>query len=287
MLASAGRVEQARSALARYVADGETGDDGGGDDRRFVRQLTRWLDAGHTAVPPLAETLRRLPPPPPKRSWSRARQDSRERAAARDAVRAVARGKTREQIGDLLAAEYAARGLDIAQSTLVFGAEMIELEQRPFGKLRGFVRGLQLLRNAGSAAAASGGNHAATDPEWMRPSPRATYRVDTRRPFVAITLNPGAAGVLDRAVAEATRRVGPAVFVDVWLERAGADEDVHVYLGEHDVGALSDEATRWFALDLSAAAELFDEAVRVRAMLTPGATGRSAALEIGKPEHVA
>jgi hypothetical protein len=118
----------------------------------------------------------------------------------------------------------------------------------------------------------------------VQPPPRAAYVVDTTSPYTAVVMNADADAVLARAAAEATRRLGPSVLLNVWLD-AGSDEHVRVHLGEHEIGTLPDAAARLFATDLGAATELFDESLRVRATLTPASPGRSALLEIGTPKQ--
>lgn len=285
LLASAGRGEQARSALEDYLASGNE-EIGESDYQRFARQLTRWLDAGDPPPPPIEATLRRLPPPPePQRpSWSRTRQESRDQEAARDAVRAVARGKTREQIGELLTTEYAARGLDVAPSVIAYAAEAMELEQQPLGRLRGLVHVLRTLTTVATDGVEMVRGRTLPNPDWMQPPPRAAYVVDTTGPATAVAVDPDAEPVLARAAAEATRRLGPVVLLDVWLD-ADSDQHLRVHLGEHEIGSLHDGAARLFATDLRAATELFDESIRVRATLTPASSERAALLEIGRPKH--
>ncbi len=189
-----------------------------------------------------------------------------------------------DQIAELLIAEYAARGLDISPSGAAHSAEMIRLEQQPFGKVRGLVRGLKVLKGATSDAVGLIRHRVPPNPDWMQPPPHAAYRVRTSSPYVAITLHPDSGPVLTRACEQATRRMGPDVLIDVWLDTPDGHL-IRAHLGVHEIGVLTEKLATRFAADMATATELFDEAVRVRATVTPSTPDRAAMVEIGTPTH--
>jgi hypothetical protein len=141
LLAAMGRHDQARRVLARYPGGGRV-EPISPDDRRFIRQLTRWLDAGGPTAPPIAETLAELPsaPRPPRPSWSETHAEVKSKSAALDAVRAQSAGTSLAQLQELLAAEYARRGLQIAPSAIAVNAEACAHRQFRFTDRRHYVR---------------------------------------------------------------------------------------------------------------------------------------------------
>jgi hypothetical protein len=104
LLAAMGRQDEARSLLAIYPPGaGESAcgvDPLALRDRRFVRQLTRWLDADGPVAPPLEETVARLPQRqrPSWPSWAGSRSKTNASKVALKAVRRQAAGKNRDQL---------------------------------------------------------------------------------------------------------------------------------------------------------------------------------------------
>ena len=111
-------------------------------DRRFARQLTQWLDAGGPSPEAFAVsgvTADALPSTS-SLTFTDAWALSRARDQAIAAVRKHAKGKDLGQISDLLRAEYDRRGIDIDPSNVAVAAELLQLEQLPFGRIRAAAR---------------------------------------------------------------------------------------------------------------------------------------------------
>jgi hypothetical protein len=289
LLAAAGRHDQARQLVEGYVSAGWESTDLP-EYRRFVRQLQRWLDAGGPPIPPVEQTLSQLPPPladPPRPSWNNARKEARDKQAAWDAVRAVARGKTHEELTTLLHAEYAARDAEVAPSAVAVGVEMLELDRQPFGRARRTLRAFSLLKSGGSDALNLFRYDGEPDPEWLQPPEHASYPVpsDGRR-WAEVRINPNARDWLVRVSSEAPRRLGPIVLIDTWLTEEEVPEQaaarVVVHIGDMAVGTLSADAAREFVQDLTAA-KFYDELVRVASRLTPPTHDTDGAIEIKLP----
>ena len=112
---------------------------------------------------------------------------------------------------------------------------------------------------------AAGLRTGSADPDWLRPPDRATYRVPTGRRHVAVRLDAAGGAWLERIRAQAARRIGPWVLVDVWLTREQAGPVV-VHIGQQPIGTVDDDGRYENAF---AAAALFDEDPVLTARLVP------------------
>jgi hypothetical protein len=287
--AAAGQHDRARALVDDFVNQGaEAADDE--DYPRFVRQLHRWLDAGGSPIPPVEETLSRLPPPPARPPWpsmEKARQGFRDRRSAWNQVRAQARGKSTDELTTMLAAAYAAHGVETAPSMLAKGVEQLRLDLRLFGRAR---RNLQGFTELGAVLGLVKGMFAddEPDPAWLQPPERASYPLPTNhRRWAAVKLNPNTRNWLARVPGEAARRAAGIALIDTWLTDDGREPDagilVVVHIGDRVVGTLSAEDAREFAPHL-AAAMTFDEDLRVPGRVSPAAGDLGTALEIAKPD---
>ena len=284
VLAAMGRPEQARTLLATYLAG--RNDDAIDVDARFARQLTRWLDSGGPVPPPVEDTLAVLPRQarPPRPSWSDARAESKAKKDAMDAARAESKGKSLDQLRKLITAEYRARGLEPAPSVVDFHAEMLQIEQQPFGRARSALTAIRLLTASGAAAIRLLKHGSDPDPEWLRPPDRAAYPlIADRDRYLAIDLDVTAHDWLERVRAGAPRRVGPWVFVDVWLTRGEPVGPLVAHIGDQRVGIVGADRTTEFDPVLRAAA-LFDEDLIVTGRLNSADGTRPAILEIPFPQ---
>ena len=292
LLAAMGRHEQTRTLLAAYQAaadDQSTEDRAGPADRRFVRQLTRWLERGGPQAPPVEETLGVLASPPPDR-WPRgqilatARASTRVQKEARQATRAQSKGKGLEQLKALVVTEYGARGIELPSIEAAWYAEMLQIEQRPFGRVRSALKGLRM-----SAAVAREGirmirGRVPADPDWLRPPERASYPICTGRThFVPVELDASALSWMGRVQAHAPRRLGPWTLIDAWLTRDDPTGQLVVHIGEQRVGTVRADDSSRFDHAMTAAA-LFDEDPAVPARLTSAHSPDSTAvLELSIP----
>ena len=271
LLATAGNHTEARALLADYPAH-HSGPGGtiSEHDQRFIRQLTRWLDAGGPTLAPLTDTLALLPPTPRpplpsfSAAFSTARAHSAARNAALEAARARAPGASLDQLKDIVAAEHTRRGLDIAASDIALNADMLRLEQQPFGRARTVLRGLSMLSTVGADVLRliTHAGQRRTPDELQRPA-RATYRVTTEPGrYIAVDLDDDAHDWLARIITDTPRRLGPYVLIDVWL--TPHDPSGHspprlvAHIGSHRVGTVPAADTHAFHHVMHAAA-LFDE----------------------------
>lgn len=285
VLAAMGRHDEARSLLATYPAE-RTDETIDRDDRRFVRQLGRWLDAGGPVAPLVEETLAQLPrrARPPRPSWSDARAKSSSKKEALDAARAESKGKSLDQLKELIAAEYSSRGVEIAPSVIDFNAETLQTEQQPFGRARKALKALRMLKAGGGDMIRLLKHASDEDPEWLQPPDRATYpMIADRNRYASIDLDPGAHDWIDRVRTEAPRRMGPWVLVDVWLARDNSTALIGAHIGERRVGTIRPDDSNEFD-DVTRAAALFDEDPFVRGRLTTAETAGALVLEIPLPK---
>jgi hypothetical protein len=280
-----GRHDETRSLLASYCA-GQTDETIDRDDRRFIRQLRRWLEAGGPVAPPIEETLAQLPrrARPPRPSWSDARAKSNAKKEALDAVRAESKGKSLDQLKQMITAEYSARGIEIAPSVIDFKAEMLQTEQQPFGRARNVLRALRMLKAGGGDMIRLIKHASDEDPEWLQPPDRAAYpMIADRNRHTPIEVDAAAHDWLERVRTEAPRRMGPWVLIDVWLSQEVAASPIQTHIGERLVGTLRHSDYDKFHGVMRAAA-LFDEDPFVRGRLTSSDGEGPATLEIPLPQ---
>ncbi len=285
VLAAMGRHEQARTLLAAYPA-GRNDDplDRGG--RRFTRQLTRWLDADGPVPPPVEETLARLPRPvrAPQPTWSDVRAESKAKKEALDAARAKSKGRSMDQLRELIIAEYGARGIEIAPSVVELNAEMLQVEQQPFGRARSALKAIRMLTSGGADAIRLLKDDSGHDPEWLRPPDRAAYpMIADRNRYISVQLEASAHDWLERVRTGAPRRIGSWVLIDVWLTRNDPAGQFIAHIGEQRVGLVDPDGTAEFDHVLRAAA-LFDEDPIVKGRLSNADGTGPAVLEIPLPQ---
>jgi hypothetical protein len=186
----------------------------------------------------------------------------------------------------MLAAAYAAHGVEIAPSMLAVGVEQLQLDLQPFGRVRRKLQVISVLR-AVPGVVKGFVRDPEPDPEWLQPPERASYPLpsDGHR-WAAVLLDSAARDWLARIVLEAPRRALRSALVDTWLSEEHREHDggtlVVVHIGDRAVGTLSAADAREFAAYL-AAAETFDEYVRVFGRVSPAAGEAGTALEISKP----
>ena len=288
LLAVMGRYEQTRTLLAGYEADaGDRSAEGraGSADRRFVRQLRRWLELGSPPAPPVEDTLAILAPPPreprPARGQVLAavRVKRKAETEARQSARAQAKGKNLDQLKTLVASEHSARGIELPPFAVAWYAEMLQIEQRrPFGRVRARLKGLRISAALGRDFVRMIRGRSPTDPDWLRPPQRASYPVRTNRThYIPVELDPAGRAWMDRVQAHAPRRLGPWTLVDAWLDRDQQTGQLVVHIGEHRVGTLHSDDTHRFDRVMTAAA-LFDEDPVAEARLSPAENPESTPL---------
>jgi hypothetical protein len=259
LLAATGRHDEARALLARYASEPRRR-----ADRRFIRQLTRWLDAGGPPILPVADTLAKLPaePRPPRQSFSDAREKSRLGGEAVDAARAQAAGKSVEQLTELVASEHARRNLEIAPSSVATLAGLLHNERKPFGRTRSTLRGLGMVKAIGGDIVRTLKNRSDPTPDWLRPPERASYPVHpTTGRYATVLLDPDTQEWLATVTTQATLRMGIHTHVDIWLTRentADGSPELVAHIGDRRVGTVPEPNTQAFDAVMRAAA-MFDE----------------------------
>lgn len=286
--AAMGRHDEARTLLSTYPSQRDEPIDRA--DRRFIRQLTRWLDAGGAAAPPIAQTLAQLPrePKPPRPSWTGARAASKQRSAARDAVKAQITDQSVEEIIAILAAEHARRNIDVSPTELALAAQGLhvqhQLRQRPFGCARSTLAGLRMLAGGARDVPRAFRSTPQDVPQWLQPPERASYRMTRGNNSVtAVTVDPDAYSWLTRAWTETPRRVGFLAGVDVWLTTDHESGELIAHIGDRRVGTVPAASTGAYSRVLRAA-ELFDEDPVARGLLSRLHEAGPLTLEIQIPD---
>jgi hypothetical protein len=294
LLAGAGRYDDALRALAECE---QPDPEGGRENARFVRQLTRWVrHAGKLALP--------TTPAEWPADWKSHLRDSQApsslgqfaaenmaeikvRQEAVRAVRAVSAGKSREALRTMLRSELSSREVSMPPVSFEQTIESLATQQEPFGKARLALRGLRALWDLGRSrsparrAVCDEPNDPAEDepdPAWMRAPERATYPIRlSGRDRAAVQLDPAAATVLESAMSTTGAGMVQTRNVEVWF---GSNDDssedvsrVSVHLGSKRVGYLDAETSERYRPALQAAGER-DEDPWTDAHLTriPGAT---------------
>jgi hypothetical protein len=197
-------------------------------------------------------------------------------------VRAKAKGKTLDELRGLITAEYGARGIDVAESFVDVTAEILQTEQQPFGRARGTLKVIQLLKANGADVVRLFKHRSEDDPEWLQPPDRAAYpMVADRKRDTSVDLDEAARDWLERVRTEAPRRMGLSVLINVWLTREHATAPVVAHIGGQRVGTVRQRDTKEFDPVFRAAA-IFDEDPFVRGRLTT--TAGPAALYIPLPQ---
>jgi hypothetical protein len=172
------------------------------------------------------------------------------------AVRAAGHEKTREELRSQFEAESARHG--VALDPIWIERQLDELEWSPAERVRHKAHGLLLAGGTLARLAQSRGIPEA--PQWMRPPDDASYNVSAPHcEKTAVDVDAGAAGWLDRALANAPGRVGDLVAIlDVWFDwdaEVDGEARVAVHLGSEKVGGLDRQASERLVPAMQAASE--------------------------------
>ncbi|HTW42183.1 MAG TPA: hypothetical protein VMD79_07695 [Solirubrobacteraceae bacterium] len=296
LLAASGRFEEARNALARHRCEGDLPEQRR-RDRRFVYQLTRWIDSGGE--------LSLLPSEPPPRRHERSQRRPvtdvwREARAANEAVEAVKRtgsGKARSELRATLESELAHRGVDMDPlqveqkidqlwTSRAERAHQGALALKTLGKIGLTVANVIRTRELPELPDMS-------VPDWLEPPAQAVYAVpqcrEQGRRWTAVKLDEGSDEWLQRVHAAVPRlvKIVESATLDAWLSWEGSQDGglLQVHLGERRVGLLDDEATAAYGQVVEAAAQR-EELPCVEARLTPIVAEAGYLLEVAQAaEH--
>jgi hypothetical protein len=274
LLAGAGRYDEARQALVE--ATPETRErNASREHRRFVRQLTRFLDTtGELSLPttpPCWPPRPTGPEPPlsPLQVFTKILPEGQSRQEAIKAVRAVSQGKSRDELRTLLEEEVSKRNLNIDPGAVETQVDLIATEHESFGKARIALRALkaagELARSwrqskvvperplEDSETKLQPQSKRKPEPTWIELPDRAAYPVAPRirHHLAAVELDPVARPWLDRL----TNRG----IVEVWLawdtESPSTQAPLNVYVGARHVGRLDSNVASHFRRAMEAAAE--------------------------------
>lgn len=281
LLAGAGRYEEARRALA-LCEDPHWQEIASANDRRILRQLTRWVDRGGGLG--LPSTPARWPakwPPPasgpdPSRGFKAFMAEQRPEILARreaiSATRAASEGKSRGQIRELLSAELGKRSVKMQPVEFEQNIDFLVTQHEPFGKARLAVRGFKaltdLISNGSGLVDAIRDDRDPQDepdPAWAKTPDRAGYPMwSVIRERVAVELDTGAEPRLAELMSGSRGQFGNRN-VEVWLSHK--DPGLTVHIGSKQIGRLDAHAAMAFRGAIEAAADR-DEDVRTDAHLT-------------------
>jgi hypothetical protein len=288
LLAGAGRFDDARRALAECE---QPDPEGGRENARFVRQLTRWVQqSGKLALPATpaewpADWRSRLrnsqPPPSLGQFMAENRPEIQARQEAIRTVRAVNAGKSPDELRTLLRSELSSREVSMPPVTFEQTINSLTTEQEPFGKARLAFRGLRALWDIGHTSTPRVFSDRPSEPEdepdpsWVTTPERAAYPIRlSGQDRVAVTLDPAAVPLLDGIMPKGMVQNRN---IEVWFEAdnelPGSVSRVNVHVGSQRVGELDAETSERYGPALQAAGER-DEDPWADAHLTriPGAT---------------
>lgn len=294
LLAAAGRFEEARSALALYRREVDTPEESR-RERRFVYQLTRWIDSG--GDPAL------LPSKPPPRRYERSERRSasetwrevRARKEAVEAVRQTGSGHDRSELRATLESELAGRGagmdpLGVEQAINQLWASRGERARqgadalKTLGKIGLTVANVIRTRELPELPDMS-------VPDWLEPPARAVYAVpqchDPGRQWTAVQLDDGSDEWLRSVHAAVPRliKIVESATLDAWLDWGPSQDEgglLQVHFGERRVGLLDEAATAIYRNVVDAAAQR-EELPCVEARLTPIGAEAGYLLEVALP----
>ncbi len=297
LLAAAGRFAEAREALARYHRNLDT-PEASRRGRRFVYQLTRWIDSGGN--------LALLPNEPPprryegseRRSFAGVRQEAHAASEAVKAVEAVKRTghvHDRSELRALLESELDQRG--ISMDALGIEHKLDQLSASRVERAHEGAQAMKTLAKIGLTVANVIRKGELPDlpdmsvPGWLEPPARAVYAVPRShgpgRQYTAVRPEEGSAEYLQRVHAAVPRliKIVESATLDAWLDWGAPHDEgglLQVHLGERRVGFLDEDATATYSPVMEEAAQR-EELPCVEARLTPvDAEGRYL-LEVALP----
>jgi hypothetical protein len=294
LLAAAGRFDEARGALARYRPEMDLPEERR-RARRFVYQLTRWIDSGGD------QSLLPSEPPPGRHEHSERRSATetwREIRARNEAVEAVKRmgiSHDRAELRAMLESELAQRG--VGMNPLQVEQRIDQLWTSHTERARQSAQALKTLGKIGLTVANVIRTRELPEipdmsvPEWLEPPARAVYAVpqsrDPGRQWTAVQLeedNDEWLQCVHAAVPRLIKSVESAT-LDAWIDRGHANEAggfLEVHIGDHRVGWLDEDATAAYRQVVDAAAQR-EELPCVGARLTPMAAEAGYLLEVALP----
>jgi hypothetical protein len=271
LLAAASRHDEARAALAGYLASGEDEVAARGY-RRFARRLTMWLDDGGELPDPPTEPVGSSQPPrnsdPP--TLADHRHHSQQRREAFQAVKQRAASNSDDELRAMLAAELDARG--ITEDQLWVETAIDAIRRTRLQDVQAAAQGIGAIAGLGTRLVALFRGKPSEKQErvdWLEPPDEACYPVKGRD-WVVVELRDDNIEFLARAHT-ASRRVAMVALLDAWIDwdplPRSEDSQLTVRLGSRPVGAVSTADTAHYESAMAAAA-LHQELPMMKARLT-------------------
>ena len=286
LLAAAGRWDEARDTLHRFrPEDGDRGEDR--EDRRFARQLTRYIDSGGDP-----ELVPDQPPPSPYvsspgKSVGEIWQQARARDQAVNAVRRLDPATPRDELRAALERELATRGLN--ETPLWSEQTLDDLHLSNAERTERFAKGLTAAARLGFKAVRALREHRPipdlSPPAWLDGPHLAAYPVphDHDAVWTAVQLDPDAKAWLDTTYAAIPRLIGATASATAWLAWEDTEQRrLVVHLGDKRVGTLDAAATESYRSTMRLAAQT-DELPYTPVHLTPRPTTVGYLLELQLP----
>lgn len=291
LLAAAGRFDQAQASLSGYAGERGTLDQAR-HSRRYVYQLTRWIDSrGAICLPDTA-------PPSPHDSSERAslRDALRQTRARQAALRAVKRDTAASDRGELCARLEAELSARAAQAEPLWLEQRLdELRSSPAQRASERMQALQLLGRVGLGVAKTVHERKLPElrdmslPASLEPPPQAVFAVAQSRQdgqrWSKVALDAGTERWLAAAHHELPRLVElvKTAQLEVWLDRISEDErQLAVHIGRRRVGLLDQHTSAAYAPAILAA-QARAELPSIQARLTPLSQNRGYLLEAARP----
>lgn len=240
-------------------------------DRRFRRQLRRWIEAGSPTPPPAAVTVARLPtrnrPRPATPTFADARTQAQLNKDALAVGRLAAPTASRDELRALLVEARQQRGLDVTPSGVEIQLDL--LEQEPIGRMQGAWKLLGAVTSIASSIkmAVAPGNA----PQQLRRPAEATYPLgNLNGSWVQVELLDTAENILGPTIPDAPQHLGGLTTLDAWFPQPTHSDPtpthVTIHVGQTPVGTIPIRDTDAYAR-IALAAELYDESPYTRARL--------------------
>lgn len=240
-------------------------------DRRFLRQLDRWIDAGSPTPPPAATTIAQLPsrirPTTPTPSFADARTQAQLGKDALADVRRAAPNTGRDERRSLLVNARRQRGLDVIPSGIEVQLDL--LEQEPIGRVQGLRTLLGALTSVASGikTVLAPGN----TPEQLRRPPEAAYPLgELNGSWVQVELAERAEAVLGPTIPDAPQHPGGLTTIDAWYPQPAHGDPtpgrLTIHVGQSPIGTIPVRDNHTYSR-VALAAELYDESPYMPARL--------------------
>lgn len=260
VLAAAGRIEEARQAMAAALrADNRALE----DYAEFLAKFTTWLDSGAMLPDPPASPLRDPSggyPVDVESLRATVREVVHNRREAFFVVRDQGQGQSREDLREMLENEYARRDIVIPNPReLELLIDVLEAtsasERRRLAK--DFVKTAINATRAIVKALGSDGDAEDAVPQAARLPPDAAFPIvtDTGR-WNACRVHPTAETLFESLITGSRADIGASNVVDAWVTRDDIRQRAEVHIGTENVGYIDADAAPTYMSHIQAAESL-------------------------------